>query len=76
MLLPTEFPDFGLTPEQRREAVHGHYYEYPGMDGAKGEIWAYTPRFSYRAGETVALHVSSTAPPSGWTSSAMAPSRR
>jgi hypothetical protein len=61
MLLPTEFPDFGLTPEQRREAVHGHYYEHPGMDGAKGEIWAYTPRFAYRAGETVELHVSSTA---------------
>jgi hypothetical protein len=61
MLLPTEFPDFGLTPEQRREAVHGHYYEYAGMDGARGEIWAYTPRFSYRVGETVELHVSSTA---------------
>lgn len=60
--LPTEFPDFGLTPEQRREAVFGDYYEYPGMDGSKGEIWAYTPRFSYLAGETVALHVSSTAP--------------
>lgn len=20
----------------------GHYYEWPGMDGARGEIWAYT----------------------------------
>ena len=57
----TEFPDFGLTPEQRRFAVRGHYYEYPGMDGERGEIWCYTDRFSYRAGETVALHVSSTA---------------
>ena len=28
-----EFPDFGLTPEERRFAVRGHYYEYPGMDG-------------------------------------------
>src|SRR5919198_786628 len=60
--LPADFPDFGLTPEQRREAVFGHYYEYPGMDGERGEIWCYTPRFSYRAGETVVLHVSSTAP--------------
>jgi hypothetical protein len=59
--LRTEFPDFGLTPEQRHEAVFGHYYEWPGMDGEHGEIWAYTPRSSYRAGETVVLHVSSTA---------------
>ena len=43
--LPTAFPDFGLTPEQRREAVFGHYYEYPGMDGERGEIWCYTTAF-------------------------------
>ncbi|TIW87523.1 MAG: hypothetical protein E5V59_27175, partial [Mesorhizobium sp.] len=65
--LPTEFPDFGLTPEQRRHAVRGHYYEWPGMDGERGEIWCYSDRFSYRAGETVALHVSSTAPSFGMT---------
>ncbi len=59
--LPTEFPDFGLTPEQRRQAVRTHYYERPGMDGERGEIWCYSDRFSYRPGETVALHVSSTA---------------
>jgi hypothetical protein len=57
-----EFPDFGLTPEQRREAVLGHYYEYPGMDGARGEIWCYTDAYSYTPGATVRLHVSSTAP--------------
>ena len=61
MVLATEFPDFGLTPEQRRFAVRGCYYEYPGMDGERGEIWCYTDRISYRPGETVALHVSSTA---------------
>ena len=44
--LPTEFPDFGLTPEQRRLAVRSHYYERPGMDGARGEIWCYSDRFS------------------------------
>jgi len=60
--LPTEFPDFGLTPEQRRIAVRGHTYEWPGMDGERGEIWCYSDRFSYRNGETVALFVSSTAP--------------
>lgn len=59
--LPTEFPDFGLTHEQRRLAVRSHYYEQPGMDGARGEIWCYSDRFSYRPGETVLLHVSSTA---------------
>lgn len=59
---PKQFPDFGLTAEQRRHAVRGHYYEWPGMDGERGEIWCYSDRFSYRAGETVALHVSSTAP--------------
>ena len=36
------FPDFGLTHEERRRAVLGHYYEQPGMDGARGEIWCYT----------------------------------
>jgi len=60
--LPQEFPDFGLTPEQRREAVRGHYYEYPGMDGPRGEIWCYTDRFSYGTGEKITLFVSSTAP--------------
>jgi hypothetical protein len=56
-----EFPDFGLTPEERRFAVRGHYYEYPGMDGERGEIWCYTDRFSYRPGEVARLHVSATA---------------
>ena len=57
----TEFPDFGLTPEERRFAVRGHYYEFPGMDGERGEIWAYTDRFSYMPGEVAGLHVSATA---------------
>ncbi|MER9243659.1 N,N-dimethylformamidase beta subunit family domain-containing protein [Mesorhizobium sp. M0633] len=60
--LPKDFPDFGLTPDQRREAVLSHYYERPGMDGARGEIWCYSDRFSYGPGETVRLQVSSTVP--------------
>ncbi|HEV7369700.1 N,N-dimethylformamidase beta subunit family domain-containing protein [Arenibaculum sp.] len=56
------FPDFGLSADERREAVLGHYYERPGMDGERGEIWCYTDRISYAPGETVTLHVSSTAP--------------
>lgn len=58
---PATFPDFGLTPQQRHAAVRSHYYEKPGMDGARGEIWAYTDRQSYRPGETVRLQVSATA---------------
>jgi hypothetical protein len=57
----SSFPDFGLTHEERRRAVLGHYYEQPGMDGARGEIWCYTDRYSYRAGETITLFVSATA---------------
>ncbi|WP_429128645.1 N,N-dimethylformamidase beta subunit family domain-containing protein [Ensifer sp. 4252] len=56
-----QFPDFGLTPKQRREAVLGHHYEYPGMDGERGEIWCYTDAYAYRPGATVRLQVSSTA---------------
>ncbi len=60
--MTTAFPDFGLTPAERRQAVLGHYYEYPGMDGERGEIWCYSDRLSYEAGEVVTLFVSSTAP--------------
>lgn len=54
------FPDFGLTPAQRREAVLGHYYEYPGMDGERGEIWCYTDAMAYPPGATVRLQISSS----------------
>ncbi len=57
----TGYPDFGLSAEQRRFAVRGLYYEYPGMDGERGEIWCYTDRFSYRPGDTAILYVSATA---------------
>ena len=53
-------PDLGLTPEQRHEAVFGHRYERPGRDEERGEIWAYTDRFSYAHGAIVQLHVHST----------------
>jgi hypothetical protein len=56
-----DFPDFGLTPAERREAVFGHRYEHPGMNGARGEIWCYTDAFSYAPGATARLHVSSSA---------------
>ncbi len=54
------FPDFGLTPAERHEAVFGHRYERAGMAGARGEIWCYTERIAYPPGATVRLCVSST----------------
>lgn len=56
------FPDFGLTAAERQEAVFGHWYETPGMDGARGEIWCYSDRLSYRPGDTLTLFISATAP--------------
>ena len=51
MRYDSPYPVFGLTAEQRREAVLGNKYEWPGMDGGRGEIWCYTDRYAYRAGE-------------------------
>jgi hypothetical protein len=55
------FPDFGLTPAERHEAVFGHRYEYPGMASARGEIWCYTDAIAYPPGATARLCVSSSA---------------
>ena len=55
------FPDFGLMPAERREAVFGHRYERAGMAGARGEIWCYTDALAYPPGATVRLCVSSSA---------------
>ncbi|MBX3584068.1 MAG: hypothetical protein KF810_19440 [Rhizobiaceae bacterium] len=55
-----EYPDYGLTAEERRFSVVGHYYEYPGMDGERGEIWCYTDRISYQKGDVARLYVSAT----------------
>ncbi|MEE2782055.1 MAG: N,N-dimethylformamidase beta subunit family domain-containing protein [Pseudomonadota bacterium] len=40
---------------------YGKRVEFPSTDPAVLEIWAYTDRMSYRAGDTVALHVHTTA---------------
>jgi hypothetical protein len=57
----TAFPDFGLTPAERHQAVFGHRYERPGMGGERGEIWCYTDAIAYPPGATVRLCVCSTA---------------
>jgi hypothetical protein len=56
------FPDFGLTPAERHEAVFGHRYERPGMGGEAGEIWCYTDSIAYPPGANVRLSVCSTTP--------------
>ncbi len=55
------FPDFGLSPAERHEAVFGHRYERAGMGGARGEIWCYTDAIAYPPGAIARLCVSSTA---------------
>ena len=58
----TAFPDFGLTPAERHEAVFGHRYEHPGMGSDAGEIWCYTDSIAYSPGANVRLSVCSTVP--------------
>jgi hypothetical protein len=58
----TDYPDFGLSAAQRREAVFAPRYEYPGMDGERGELWCYSDAFAYAPGAIVRLQISSTAP--------------
>lgn len=63
-----------MTPDHERPAtasptrgrararhILDHYYIGPARDPAVLEIWGYTPRMSYEPGETVDLHVSTTA---------------
>ncbi len=57
----TDYPDFGLDAAQRRDAVFAHRYEYPGMDGARGELWCYSDALAYAPGSLARLLISSTA---------------
>ena len=58
--MSADYPDFGLSVAQRREAVFAHRYEFPGMDGERGEIWCYSDAFAYAAGSAVRLQISSS----------------
>ena len=55
------YPDFGLSAAQRRDAVFAHRYEYPGMDGERGELWCYGDALAYAPGSIVRLQISSSA---------------
>jgi len=52
-----------ITPRTRRRARHiiDNYYIGPARDPDVLEIWAYSDSFSYRPGDTVSLHISTTA---------------
>lgn len=56
-------PEAEPTPRTIRKARHvlDNYYIGPARDPEVLEIWAYTDRFGYRPGDTVHLHVSTTA---------------
>ncbi len=55
--------DTRVTPRTRRRPRHilDNYYIGPARDPRILEIWAYSNRFSYLPGETVQLHISTTA---------------
>ncbi|MCY3983623.1 MAG: hypothetical protein OXE85_06865 [Roseovarius sp.] len=52
-----------IAPRTRARARHilDHYYIGPARDSEVLEIWGYTPKITYKTGETVQLHVSTTA---------------
>ena len=52
-----------ITPRTRAKARHilDHYYIGPSRDDTVLEIWGYSTEMSYAPGDTVALHVSTTA---------------
>jgi hypothetical protein len=52
----------GPGPAAHNDSRHDWAYEKPLNDPAIAEIWCYTPRISYRAGEVIDLHVHSTRP--------------
>ncbi len=56
-------PKSAITPRTRARARHitDHYFIGPSRDEAVLEIWGYTPRMSYAPGDSVTLHVSTTA---------------
>jgi hypothetical protein len=52
----------GPGPAAHSDARYGWEYERPLNDPAIAEIWCYTPRYSYTAGEIIDFHVHSTRP--------------
>jgi len=59
----SELPGPAITPRTRARARHilDHYFIGPARDDRVLEIWGYSDRMTYTPGDTVALHVSTTA---------------
>ncbi len=53
---------FRAGPRGAVNPVTGQYFEAASDDAGEAQIWCYTDRFSYAPGDTLALHVSCTAP--------------
>lgn len=52
----------GAGPAAHSDTRHGWEYERPLNDPEIAEIWCYTPRYSYVAGDVIDFHVHSTRP--------------
>jgi hypothetical protein len=53
---------FRAGPRGGDDPVMGHYFEAAVNDPAVAQVWCYTDRLSYRTGDRLRLHLSSSAP--------------
>eukprot|EP01036_Dinobryon_divergens_P013927 gene13927-18783_t len=53
---------FVAGPYDDGDAVTGHYYEMASADPTRPQVWGYTDKISYSAGETLILHAMSSVP--------------
>ncbi len=53
---------FVAGPFDDGDAVTGHYYEAASPDRSRPQVWGYTGALSHLPGETLRLHLTSTAP--------------
>lgn len=52
----------GPGPAAHSDSRHGWEYEKPLNNPEIAEVWCYTPRYSFRAGDTIDFHMHSTRP--------------
>lgn len=53
---------FTAAPHDTGDSVSGHYFEVASADPTRPQAWGYTDRISYAPGDTLRLHVMSSAP--------------
>lgn len=59
-VVPPGMAAHGPGPAPRNDGRHGRGCEKPRNDPVSAEIWCSTPRYGYRAGGAIDLHVHST----------------